>query len=71
MTKKEIKIQSTDEAIKQGGVKYVVLEEGERARKQRENKTINAKDLLNNCPPDKKQELIAFLKSQGIDVDKL
>lgn len=71
MTKKEVKIQSTDEAIKQGGINYVVLEEGEKARKPRLIKNIDIKDLLEKCPQEKRPELLKALKEQGINIEGL
>ena len=71
MTKKDIKIQSTDDAIKQGGINYIVLEEGKKARKPRVIKNIDVKELLEKCPYDKKYDLLKALKEQGINVENL
>lgn len=66
----EVKIETIEEFLTRGGKVTAITEGDSYKRKTRKTNKINAQTLLNaalNTPQE--AEVIAFLKSQGIEVE--
>jgi hypothetical protein len=70
MSKKEVILESVEDAMKRG-VSVVVLEEGEKARKPRKSSKITVTEIWQRCPPEKREMLRKALMAQGVDVSEL